>query len=490
MKVYLLNAPYVPRFGRSMRWQNSGRAGTLYYPLWLAYATAVVAQYYQVRLVDAPAWDWTREQTLADVRRFEPDLVVVDSSFPSLRNDLGIAESIKSELPETTTMMVGPPSLHLTEYILASLGVDLVARGDYDYTVLDVARALETGTSLESVRGISYRSADGLIHTTPDRETPGAAQLDAIPFVSKVVKEHLRPRDYFLTYCLYPEIQIITARGCPFRCTFCSWPQTFTGRVYRSRTIGNVLDEFQWVRENLPEIREIFIEDDTFTIDRRRVLTFCEEYLRRGLDLPWSANVRPDAAFPVLQAMNRAGCRTIIVGFESGNEQILRNIKKGRTITVERMCKFAADAKKAGLQIHADFIIGLPGETRETVENTRRLIREIRPHALQVSVAHPFPGTEFYDWAKENGYLAGDGVEEYVSSDGHQIGVLSLPDLTAEEMVEAVDETLRSYYLSPRYVPLALQSVMNRHFVHEVQRLWRSAVMFTAYVRGSRPSRP
>ena len=481
MKIYLLNAPYVPRFGRSMRWQDTGRAGTLYYPVWLAYATALVGEHYEARLVDAPAWEWTREQTLADVRRFEPELVVIDSSFPSLRNDLSMAEAIKAELPDATIMMVGPPAPHVPGDILASPGVDLIARWEYDFTVLEVAQALERGVSLENVRGISYQGDDGRVYNTPDREIPRTAELDAIPFVAKVVKKHLRPRDYFLTYCLYPELQIITARGCPFQCTFCSWPQTLTGHVYRGRTIANVLDEFEWVRDNLTEVREIFIEDDTFTIDRKRVLAFADEYRRRGLDLPWSANVRAEADLDQLQAMSMAGCRTIIVGFESGDDHILKNIKKGGAITVDRMRKFAADAKRAGLQIHGDFIIGLPGETRETIDSTRRFLNEIRPHTLQVSVAHPFPGTEFYDWAVENGYLAGGDLKEYLTSDGHQAGVFSLPGLPAEQMVDVVDDMLRSYYLTPRYVPLALQSVMNRHFPHELGRLLRSARMFVKY---------
>jgi radical SAM superfamily enzyme YgiQ (UPF0313 family) len=482
MKVYMLNPPYMPRFGRSMRWQDTGRAGTLYYPIWLSYATGVVEQEHKARLVDAPAWGWGIKEVLEDVKRFKPDLVVIDSSFPSLKNDVRVAEEVKKEV-DCTTVLVGPPTSQFSEEILRSEGVDVVARYEYDLTIKELADALEEGRNLREVKGISYKEGGRIIHN-PDRGFTSSEDLDKIPFVSKVYKEHLDVRDYFLNYCLYPMIQIFTGRGCPYQCTFCSWPQTFTGRKYRVRSVENILDELEWIEENM-DVKEVFFEDDTFTINKKRVLEFCKGYRERGLEISWSCNARVDTLdLETMREMKRANCRFLIVGFESADDGILRNIKKG--FTVEEARAFAKNVRKAGLLLHADFIIGLPGETKETIEKTRRFIKEVKPDQLQVSVVAPFPGTELYEWYKKNGYLVTEDPNEYLDEQGHQKSVVSYPWLTAEEIVKAVDDMLKDYYLSISYVPVALRQVFRRRWLDEVKRLWRSAIMFLRYARSRR----
>ena len=479
MKVYMLNPPYMPRFGRSMRWQDTGRAGTLYYPIWLSYATGVVEQEHEARLVDAPAWGWGIKEVLEDVKRFKPDLVVIDSSFPSLKNDVRVAEEVKEEV-DCTTVLVGSPTSQFSEEILRSEGVDVVARYEYDFTIKELADALEKGRNLREVKGISYKEDGRIIHN-PDRGFTSSEDLDKMPFVSKVYKEHLNVRDYFLNYCLYPMVQIFAGRGCPYQCTFCSWPQTFMGRKYRVRSIGNILDELEWIEENM-DVKEVFFEDDTFTINKRRVLEFCKGYRERGLEISWSCNARVDTLdLETMREMKRANCRFLIVGFESADDGILRNIKKG--FTVEEARAFAKNVRKAGLLLHADFIIGLPGETKETIEKTRRFIKEIKPDQLQVSVVAPFPGTELYEWYKKNGYLVTEDPNEYLDEQGHQKSVVSYPWLSAEEIVRAVDEILKDYYLSIGYVPVALKQVFRKRWLDEARRLWRSAIMFLRYAK-------
>jgi radical SAM superfamily enzyme YgiQ (UPF0313 family) len=279
-------------------------------------------------------------------------------------------------------------------------------------------------------------------------------------------------------------IQIFTGRGCPYQCTFCSWPQTFTGRKYRVRSVENILDELEWIEENM-DVKEVFFEDDTFTINKGRVLEFCKGYRERGLEISWSCNARVDTLdLETMREMKRANCRFLIVGFESADDGILRNIKKG--FTVEEARAFAKNVRKAGLLLHADFIIGLPGETKETIEKTRRFIKEIKPDQLQVSVAAPFPGTELYEWYKKNGYLVTEDPDEYLDEQGHQKSVVSYPWLSAEEIVKAVDDILKDYYLSISYVPVVLRQVFRRRWLDEVKRLWRSAIMFLRYARSRR----
>ena len=478
MKLYFLNPPYFPHFGRGMRWQDTGRGGTLYYPIWLSYAAAAAEQDHEVRLVDAPAWDWSREDVVSDVMNFKPDMIITDSSFPSLKNDMEVAAGIKRNY-DTTIVLVGPPASQFPDDILNN-GIDIAARYEYDFTIKEVADNIEQGEGLEDVRGISYRS-DGKIVHNQDREFTSSEELDTIPFVSKVYDKHLNIRDYFLGSSLYPEVQIFTGRGCPYLCTFCSWTQTLMGRKYRVRSTANVLDELEWIQDNL-DVKEVFFEDDTFTINKQRVLEFCSQYKERGLDITWACNARVDLDQETMRAMKKANCRLLIAGYESGSDEILKNVKKGSSVLQIR--QFADNARKADLLVHGDFVIGLPGETKETIEITKRLIKEVKADLLQVSVASPFPGTEFYDWCRENGYLLTDDPNEYLDDQGHQKAVVSYPWLSAEEITAAVDGILKEYYVSLSYVPLAVRQVMRRQGLDEMRRLWYSTRMFLGYIEG------
>jgi len=481
MKAYLLNPPYIPHFGRGMRWQDTGRGGTLYYPVWLAYAAGLLEKEHEVRLVDAPAWNWNRTQVIEDIGKFQPGLIVLDSSFPSLNNDISVAETIKQDYSDAKIILVGPPASQFSDRILQSNGIDIVARWEYDFTLKEIAEAIENEGNLEDVNGISYKKKRRVIHN-PDREFSSSKDLDEIPFVSKVYKTHLNVRDYFLGNSLYPEVQIFTGRGCPFQCTFCSWPQTLMGRKYRVRNIGNVLDELEWIEQNLPQVKEVFFEDDTFTIDKKRVIAFTEGYKQRRLKIVWACNARAELDYETMREMKSANCRLLIVGYESGSDEILQKIKKGSTIKDAR--RFARDARRVGLLVLGDFVIGLPGETRETIESTNKLIRELQPELLQVSVASPFPGTEFYAWAKSNGYLLTDDPNEYLDKQGHQKAIISYPELSSEEMVAAVDKILKNYYLSPSYIPPAMRQVFRKNGWGELARLRRQAFNFISYLGG------
>jgi len=480
LKVYLLNPPYMPHFGRGMRWQDTGRGGTLYYPIWLSYAAANLMEDHRIKLVDAPAWGWERDDVLKDVEKFKPDLLVIDSSFPSLNNDIDVAEFIKDHY-ECKNVLVGPPGSQFADRILESKGVDIVTRYEYDFTLRELVTRLDESQDVSGVKGISYRE-EGVVHHTPEREMSSSEDLDTIPFVSKVYKEFLNIEDYFLGSSLYPEVQIFTGRGCPFQCTFCSWPQTLMGRNYRVRSIENVLDELEWIERNLPMVKEVFFEDDTFTVDKGRVRDFCQEYLERDLNVTWACNARVGLDYGTMRDMKRANCRLLITGFESGNDEILRNIRKD--ITVEGIKRFCRDARRAGLLVHGDFIIGLPGETHETIEDTKKLINEIKPEILQVSVASPFPGTEFYDWCAENGYLVTDDPNEYLDENGHQKSIIRYDGLSEEQITEEVNAILKGYYLSPYYAILALKQVLRKNGLAELRRLIYSARMFLGYLGG------
>ena len=477
MKVYFLNPPFMPHFGRSARWQDTSRSGTLYYPIWLSYATALVETEFKTRLVDAPAWAWNETDVHHDIRKHKPDLLVIDSSFPSLHNDVKVAEAIKQNF-DINVVLVGPPAALLSSSILESDGVDFVARFEYDFTIKELAKTLESNGNLGKVLGISYKVNQQVV-TTPNRDFTTSKELDEIPFVSKVYKKHLDIRDYFLGSSLYPEVQVFTGRGCTSFCTFCSWPQTLMGRKYRVRNIGNVLDELEWIQDNL-DVNEVFFEDDTFTLDKNRVKEFTREYKRRGLDVTWACNARVGLSYELMKEMKAANCRLIIVGYESGCNEILKKIKKG--ISVEQMKPFTANAKKAGLLVHGDFIIGLPGETKKTIGITKNLIKELKPDLLQVSVATPFPGTEFYEWSNKEGFLLTNKLDEYLDSEGHQKAIISYPWLSAEEITRNVDEILKGYYLSKSYILLALKQIFRKNGLKELKRILFSFKAFLKYI--------
>lgn len=479
MRIYLLNAPYLENFVRCGRWQGvAARGGTMYYPLWLAYATGLLEKEgHTVRLVDAIAAKWDVENVVNDVRTFNPDLIVVDSNFSSLKYDIQVANILK-ENSNAKTVLVGPPASQFTEKILLD-GVDIVARFEFDFTLKEVAETIENGNSLRNVKGISYLE-NGEIKHNPNREFTTEKELDSLPFVSAVYKKHLKIDDYFLNHAFYPMVQIFTTRGCPNQCTFCSWPETLMGRKYRGRSINNIVDEFEYITKELPEVQEIFIEDDSFTINKKRVLTFCKELQERDIHINWSCQSRATLDYETMKAMREAGCRLLDVGYESGNDEILQNIKKG--ISVTQLREFTKNAKKAKLKILADFVIGFPGENETTVKKTIDFIKEVKPDLLQVAIATPMPGTHFFDWCIANDAIIVKDLSESLDQNGFQRCIISLPNLSSSEIEHCVDKTIKKYYLSPSYIPIVVKNVMSKDGIHEVKLLFKSANLFLKYL--------
>ena len=487
MKVYLLNPPYYNRFSRSMRWQETARGGTLYYPIWLAYATGLLEERCETRLVDAVADGFALNQVIDDVTSYDPDVIVVDSSYTSWRNDVEVGSDVKEAVQDAFLVMVGPPTEIYGQEYLKNRSIDAVAVGEYDLTLRQLTDTLQGGGDLRSVPGLILKEKGEIVRNQA-RGLTDSIEIDHLPWVSKVYAKHLNVRNYFLSSALYPEVQIIAERGCPYLCTFCEWPQIFTKHKYRSRTVTNVIEEMLWVEKCLPDVKEVVFEDDTFSINRTWAHKFCDTIIAEGHKFTWSAQIRADVDEGLLRKMRKAGCRLVIVGFESGNDQVLKNMKKG--ITVEQSRKFAKSAKRVGILLHGDFIIGMVGETKETIEDTRALIRDIRPEILQIAVATPFPGTEFYDYVKHEGYLLVEDPTNYLDEDGHQIPVINYPNLSRDKMLDSVDKILKEHYLSFSYVPLAIRQILRRDGWQEFKRLWYSGKVFLRYAnRGVKDQR-
>lgn len=476
MRIGLISPPFLPNFCRSQRWPVVNRTRAMRYPDWLAYAAGVSIQSgFDVQFRDFIA----EEASLADVAKWcgawKPGLLVLDATTPSIYNDIECARLCKTASPQTHVTLVGP---HVSTYpketlVEADGAVDSIARGEYDFTVRDLAAALAGGTGLDTVAGIHFRTAAGDIVGNPARAP--IENLDEIPLPPWHFLDVKRYRNN--TY-LYPFLDQISGRGCPNRCTFCQWPQVMHGRRYRYCSPERVVEELSVNFERYP-IREVFFEDDTLTANRTRLRRICELILEQGRRMVWSCNSRVDwADLDLMKLMKAAGCRMLLIGPESGDPQILDNVRKG--IRVEQTREFVATARKAGLNTHSCWVMGLPGETKASMDRTIRFVKELDTDTIQASAVMPLVGTELYALAQEKGYLRATSWADYAMQ-GEQTAVMEYPDLSASEMNAAVNRLLKEFYFQPRVILRLLRQSWHRPSL--LSSYWTGFVMLLKYLR-------
>jgi hopanoid biosynthesis associated radical SAM protein HpnJ len=390
------------------------------------------------RLLDAPPHKVSAQETIDIARDYE--FLVLFTSTPGFPGDIQLAGKIKDANPKIKIAFVGPHVTVLPEKSLKDCSaIDFVVRKEFDYATVEFAQ----GKPLEQILGISYRKNGSVVHN-PDR--PDLQDLDSLPHVTDVYQHDLDVTRYNVPFLLYPFVSLYTTRGCPAQCTFCLWPQTLSGHPWRKRSTDDVAREMAKAKEYWPHVREFFFDDDTFNIQKARTIELCSKL--KPLGLTWSCTSRVTTDYETLKAMKEAGCRLLIVGYESGDPQILKNIKKGAT--TERARQFTKDCHKLGLVIHGDFILGLPGETHETIRNTINFAKELDVETIQVSVAHAYPGTELYEYAMKNEFMVADA--KMVDEGGHQLAQIQYPGLPADEIMEAVHRFYDEYYFRPKAV--------------------------------------
>lgn len=477
MNIFMLNPPFkeeLGKFSRTSRSPTITKGGTCYNPFWLAYAVGYLEKYgYNVKFIDAGA-DRTPMDDVINNIGFSPDLIVVNTSTPSIYNDVECASKLKDRFKDSFVVLVGTHVSALPEETLnLNKKIDAVARKEYDYTIKELADVIKNNGKLKNVLGLSYRKGKKIHH---NQDRPPIKDLDELPFVSQVYKKHLNINNYFFAAAQYPMVMIITGRGCPFRCSFCNYPQTFHGRIYRVRSPENIVDEFEYIVENLPEVKEIGIEDDTFTANKDRVKEFCEIMIERDVKIDWYCNVRSDLDFKTMEIMKKAGCRLLTVGFESASQKILNNIHKG--ITIRQIREFSENANELGLLVHGCFVIGLPGETKKTLQRSLDLSKELKCDSMQFYPVQIYPGTELYDWAEKNGYITTHDFSKWVTEDGQVNTTMSLPNLSREEMVEFCDKAFREYYIRAEYILSKLKLLITRP--REIRRTLMASRVFFA----------
>ncbi|MGA7420218.1 MAG: hopanoid biosynthesis associated radical SAM protein HpnJ [Acidimicrobiales bacterium] len=471
LRTLFLHPPSYEGFdgGAGSRYQAKREIRSFWYPTWLAQLAALVPG---SRLIDAPPSGLELDDVVPLAKDY--DLVVMHTSSPSFPGDVRVAEALKEANPGLLLGFVGAKvAVEPESSLLASSSIDFVAREEYDFTVVEIAE----GRPLDQVDGITYRDRAGMLAHTPDRAV--LEDMDSLPYVSEVYKRDLRIEDYFIGYLKHPYISLYTGRGCRSQCTFCLWPQTVGGHRYRTRSVDHVLGEMEFIRDSFPQVKEVFFDDDTFTDSRERAEEIARGMGRLGLE--WSCNAKANVPYDTLKVLRENGLRLLLVGFESGNDQILTNIKKG--VRVERARQFAKDCRDLGITIHGTFIVGLPGETTETIQQTIRFAREINPHTLQVSIAAPYPGTALYRQAQEEGWLPSD-EGTLVDEHGVQTAVLSYPNLNRTEIFDSVDTFYRKFYFRAGKIAEISAEMLRDSDV--MKRRLREGVEFVSFLRKRR----
>jgi hopanoid biosynthesis associated radical SAM protein HpnJ len=433
MRTLFLHPPSFEGFdgGAGSRYQARREIRSFWYPTWLAQPAALVPT---SRLIDAPAAGISLAEVLPLAREY--DLVVMHTSTPSFSADAKMAAALKDVNPAIKVGFVGAKvAVQPDESLRQAPAIDFVGRNEFDFTIKEIAE----GRPLADVVGASYRNAEGVISHNAERAV--LEDMDQLPFVSEVYKRDLDVEDYFIGYLKHPYVSFYTGRGCKSRCTFCLWPQTVGGHRYRVRSVGHVVDEVRYILANFPQVKEIFFDDDTFTDAGPRAEAIARELGKLGVT--WSCNAKANVPRETLKVLRDNGLRLLLVGYETGNQQILYNIKKGMRVDVAR--RFTKDCHELGITIHGTFILGLPGESRETIQETIRFATEINPHTIQVSLAAPYPGTFLYNQAVENGWLDADHAE-LVDDHGIQIAPLHYPHLSHQEIFDSVETFYRRFY--------------------------------------------
>jgi hopanoid biosynthesis associated radical SAM protein HpnJ len=468
MKTLFLQPPSFDGFdgGAGSRYQAKREIKSFWFPTWLAQPAALVPG---STLIDAPPARIGMDVVLKAAA--EHELCIIHTSTPSFASDVKVAAAMKAANPALKIGMVGAKvAVQAEESLQQGLPIDFVARNEFDFTILEVAE----GRDWAEIDGISYRNADGQLVHNKDREV--LENMDSLPFVSDVYTKHLRIEDYFIGYLNHPYVSIYTGRGCKSRCTFCLWPQTVGGHKYRVRSAQNVAAEVAKIMKNHPQVKEIFFDDDTFTDNLPRAEEIAIELGKLGVT--WSCNAKANVPRKTLEVLKANGLRLLLVGYESGNQQILHNIKKG--LLIETAKKFTKDCHELGIKIHGTFILGLPGETRETIQETIEYAKEINPHTMQVSLAAPYPGTFLYKQAVENGWLDVENAE-LIDDHGVQIAPLHYPHLTHTEIFESVEQFYKKFYFrGPKIAAIVGEMIRSPQMM---KRRLREGVEFFQFLR-------
>jgi len=487
MKVLFLNPPFHKMFSREQRSPAVTKSGTLYYPKWLAHAAGVAIQEgFDVHFIDAPApkFYYDKETVKDYLAKNEIKSLIVDTSTPSIYNDVEIIKYLKSSITNLQVLMVGRGVSVMPEKIMRDHDlIDFVALREYEYITKDWLYALKGGQNddFSSIQGLVWKKNGEIINNGP---RAAIENLDELPFVSEVYKRFLRIEDYFYGHSLHPLVVFDTSRGCPYRCTFCAYPQSFSGHTMRYRSVEHVADEFDYCKKEFPQLKTIMLEDDTFIIDRKRTLDVANELIKRGNKIPFDSNNRADVKADVefFKTLKNAGARLFCVGFESGDNDVLKHMKKN--LNLNETEKFMQNTREAGIMVHGCFMVGNLNETKQTLETTLDLAKRLKPDTAQFFPIMVYPGTSAYKEAKERGLLETEDYSKWLTPDGLHNSVVNLPDVSHDELVKFCDRARREFYLNPGYLWMKfIQSFKSKDELHRNIKGFKTLIKYL--IKGS-----
>jgi anaerobic magnesium-protoporphyrin IX monomethyl ester cyclase len=409
-------------------------------PLGLAYVGAAAERVgCDVEVIDSASIGLSSSQLIDRVVEYEPDVFGVGTTTMGYPEGLTLVSAVKKHLPRTFTVMGGP---HVTftdgEALGQCTGLDAVVRGEGEKTFEELLSARESGGSLAGIKGLSDR-VNGDIARNPDRRF--VQDLDSLGFAGY----HLLPMEKYrmgrgnLYNCM------ITSRGCPYCCSFCSSSNLF-GKKWRFRSPEHVVAEMEYLKERFG-CREVEILDDTFTVSPQRADSICELLIKKNWDLLWSASARIGTlTAEMARKLKRAGCTTLYLGFESASQEVLDSLCKG--VKLEEAFKTMEVIRKAGLRAIGSFIIGCPADTVESIKKTIRYARALSPRYAQFTLLTPYPGTPFYNEALAQGLIEEKDWTKFTIVDP----TIKHPSISARKLKRYVNWAYVSFYLRPRYI--------------------------------------
>ena len=442
MNVLILNPPAY----RGVKFIREGRCeqrlSSFQYvmvPISLPSIAALLrAKGHSVKIIDSTVEDTSVQKMLEDTKKIDPQLIIFNTATATFYGDVEFIKAVK-EISKSHLSAIGAHVSSLPEQVLRESPLDSVIRSEPEYTAYELAQALEAGEDLTKVEGVSVKINNKIIHNA---KRPFIKNLDDLPFPARDLIKNER---YVMPFSNKPYTLLVSSRGCTHNCIYCTARQYY-GNKLRLRSPENVVDEVEEI-VNKYGINDITMWSDTFTLDRDFVVSVSDEILKRGLKLNWMANSRVDRVdYELMKIMKKSGCSMLSFGVESGAQNILNNVKKGATL--EQAEQAFEAAREAGIETIAHFMLGLPGETKETVKQTIRFAKKIRPDYAQFYCAIPFPGTEFHDIAQKNGWIVTNNWSSYEINQP----IISLPGLSNAELKKAKKRAFMSFYFRPTYV--------------------------------------
>jgi anaerobic magnesium-protoporphyrin IX monomethyl ester cyclase len=471
LKVLIINPPW-PGKGYGTRSQNRiiKRRGDKYlqYPIFLSYSAAQLKQAgHEVFYLDSVMDDLSPDKTWARVERIRPDAIFMETTTPSIEFDYQDITTMK-ERSGGALMLAGGPHMTVfpTEALQECDALDIVLKQEFD---TKIAQVLDNLDDLAKIPGVTFRRDGQIVDTGP---AVLWEDLDSLPFPDRDVVPFERYHEAW--YSRLPFINIMTSRGCPYRCTFCLWPNAMYGHKQRFRSMDNVIEELKHETEQ-HGIREINIDDGTFTTNKARVIEFCQKLRDNQIHLLWTCNGRVDNVDrEMLLEMKAAGCKLIRYGVESGSPKVLKQIRKGYTL--EQVRHGVKLTQQVGIMALGGFMFGFPHDTPETIEQTLQLAKDLDPDMVQFSICMPYPGTPMYAEASEAGRIVAREWHEYDMTHGP---VVQMEGLAREELRHILSRAYREFHFRPTYLWRTMRNIRN---LDEFRRVMRSALSLLSVI--------